>query len=390
MRKGKQGVSTGTASSTTVYQEHVPCSFAYKVVSSVDPDFSRPLVMYRGEDAADKFVRDLQKEAKQLCDQYIAKPKTMIFSTEVSLSFTNATTCHICTKPLTDDDRVRDHCHTGIYRGDAHSACDLNYRITPKSWKLPVVMHKLKGYDGHLIVKALKCEFGRFGVIPQNLEKYLSLIVGQLKFLDSFQFTRKSLDVLSKTLEDDEFKYLVESCTTSHFNIVRGKGVYPYDYMNSVERFDETELPSHDEFFNKLSGSSCSDIDYANASRVWDAFGCETITDYHDVYLQLDVLLLADFFEKFRRTCLDFYSLDPLHYYTTPGLAWDAALRMSRVELELITDENIYNLIGNSIREGISMISTRYARANNPSFPSTYDDKICELKLLGHAAMIYR
>ena len=119
-----QGVSTGTASSTTVYQEHVLCSFAYKVVSSVDPDFSRPLVMYRGEDAAYKFVPDLQKEAKQLCYEYIAKPKTMIFSTEDSLSFTNATTCHSCTKPLTDDDRVRDHCHiTGIYRGAAHSAC---------------------------------------------------------------------------------------------------------------------------------------------------------------------------------------------------------------------------------------------------------------------------
>ena len=166
----------------------------------------------------------------------------------------------------------------------------------------------------------------------------------------------------------------MESCTTSHFDLVRRKGVYPYDYMDSVERFDETELPSQDAFFNKLSGSSCSDIDYAHASRVWDAFGCETIADYHDVYLQLDVLLQVDFFEKFRRTCLDFYSLDPLHYYTTPGLAWDAALRMSRVELELITDENIYNLIENSITGGISMISTRYARANNPLLPSTYDD----------------
>ena len=319
--------------------------------------------MYRGEDAADKFVCDLQNEAKQLCYQYIAKPKMMILSTENSLSFTNATTCHICTKPLTDDDRVGDHCHiTRIYRSAAHSACNLNYRITPKS------------YDGHLIVKALKSEFGRVGVIPQNLEKYFSLILGQLKFLDSFQFTPKSLDVLSKTLEDDEFKYLVELCTISHFDLVRREGVYQYDYMDSVERFDETKLSSQDAFFNKLSGSLCSDIDYAHASRVWDAFSCETIADYHDVYLQLDVLLLTDFFEKFRRTCLDFYSLDPLHYYTTPGLAWDAALHMPRVELELITDENIYNSIKNSICGGISMISTCYARANNPSFPSTYDD----------------
>ena len=333
--------------------------------------------MYRGEYAADKFVRHLQKDARQLCDEYIAEPKTMIFSTEDSLSFTNATTCHICTKPLTDDDRVRDHCHiTGIYRGAVHSSCNLNYRITPKSWKLPVVIHNLKGYDGNLIVKALKSEFGSVGMIPQNLEKDLSLTIRQLKFLDSYQFTPKSLNVLSKTLEDDEFKYLVESCTTSHFDLVRRKGVYPYDYMDSVEWFDEAELPSQDAFFNKLSGSSCSYIDYAHASRVWDAFGCETIADYHDVYLQLDVLLLVDFFEKFRRTCLDFYSLDPLNYYPTPGLAWDAALRMSRVELELNTDENIYNLNENSVRGGMSMISTRYARADNPSFPSTYDDKL--------------
>ena len=73
-----------------------------------------------------------------------------------------------------------------------------------------MVMHNLKGYDGHLIVKSLKSEFGKVRVIPQNLEKYLSLSVGQLKFLNSFQFTPKSLDVLSKTLEDDEFKYLLK------------------------------------------------------------------------------------------------------------------------------------------------------------------------------------
>ena len=149
----------------------------------------------------------------------------MIFSTIDSLSFTNSTTCHICAKPLVDE-RVRDHCHiTRSYRGGAHSACNLNYRINPKCWKLPVVIHNLIGYDGHLNVKSLKTELGKVRVIPQNLENYLSLSVGQLKFLDSFQFTPKSLDVLSKTLEDDEFKYLVESCTTSHFDLMRRKSV---------------------------------------------------------------------------------------------------------------------------------------------------------------------
>ena len=165
-----------------------------------------------------------------------------------------------------------------------------------------------------------------------------------LKFIDSFRFTPKSLDVLLKTLEDDEFKYLIETCTVSHFDLIRRKGVYPYYYMDSADRFGEEVLPPQEAFYNKLSGNSFTDIDYAHATRVWEAFGCESMGDYHDVYLQLEVLLLADFFEKSRRTCLDCYKLDPLHYYTTPGLAWDAALRMSRVDLELITDENIYNM----------------------------------------------
>ena len=107
----------------------------------------------------------------------------------------------------------------------------------------------------------------------------------------------------------------------SHFGLVRRKGVYPYDFMDSIERLYEGDLPTQTDFYNKLNGTSCSDAEYAHAVIVWRAFGCETIVDYHDVYLQLDVLLLADFFEKFRRTCLVNYKLNPLHYYTTPGLA---------------------------------------------------------------------
>ena len=127
------------------------------------------------------------------------------------------------------------------------------------------------------------------------MEKYLSLTVGQLKFIDSFKFTPKGLDVLAKTLADDEFSYLRESCTANQFGLIRRKGVYPYDYMDSFDRFDETKLPSQDAFFSKLSGSPCSDSEYTHATR-----GSRTMADYHDIYLQFDALLLADCFEKFR------------------------------------------------------------------------------------------
>ena len=137
-------------------------------------------------------------------------------------------------------------------------------------------INNLKGYDGHLIVKSLKSEFGKVQVIPQNMEKYLSLTVGQHKFIDSFQFIPKGLDVLANNLADDESRYLRESCTSNHFGLLRRKGVYLYDYMDSFDRFDETKLPSQDAFFSKL---------YTHATRVWTT-SCRTMTDFHHIYLQ--------------------------------------------------------------------------------------------------------
>ena len=210
---------------------------------------------------------------------------------------------------------VQDHCHiVGSYRGVAHNECNPIYRISKSGWKLHVVIHNLNSYVEKLIVKALKGEFGKVRVIPQNMEKYISLTVGQLKLIDSFQFTPKGLDVLTKTLADDELRYLKESCTSNHFGLIQRKGVY--DYMDSFDRFGETKLPSQDAFFSKFSGSPCSDSEYTHATRVRTAFGYWTMADYHDIYLQLDVFLLADIFEKFRTTSLEYYSLGALLHHS--------------------------------------------------------------------------
>ena len=195
-----QGIETGIESSSHVFQEHMPCSFAYKIVSiQIFHDLLSCIE-----------VKTLLKclyancNWKQLFDEYIAAPIPMLLTATESQSFINTTICHICTTPL-GVDKVQDHYHiTGNYRGATHNECNLNYRIKPNSWKLPVVIHNLKGYDGHLIVKGLKSEFGKVRVILQNMEKYLSLRVGQLKFIDSFQFTPQGLDKPAKTLEDDE------------------------------------------------------------------------------------------------------------------------------------------------------------------------------------------
>ena len=132
----------------------------------------------------------------------------------------------------------------------------------------------------------------------------------------------KSLDKLVKTLSSNEFKYTSEAFPNpDELKLVQKKGVHPYDYIDSFEKFNETSLPSKESFFNKLNDEDISTKQYQHAQNVWNTFKCTTIRMYHDIYLKSDILLLADVFEKFRTTCISNYGLDPAHYYTTPGLA---------------------------------------------------------------------
>ena len=140
-----------------------------------------------------------------------------------------------------------------------------------------------------------------------------------------------------------KFVHSTEHCSEpQHLDLLLQKGVYPYDYMDSWERFEETKLPPQKSFYNKLSESHISAADYKHGQRVWKAFSCESLGDYHDLYMRTDVLLLADVFESFRDLCLNYYELDPAHYYTTPNFAWDAMLKKTGKQLELLTDYDQY------------------------------------------------
>ena len=159
-----------------------------------------------------------------------------------------------------------------------------------------------------------------------------------------------------------------------------------------MEKLSETQLPSKDEFYSKLSDEGISDDDYQHAINVWNTFKCKTIRDYHDLYLKSDVLLLADVFENFRATCLKHYNLDPAHYYTSPGLAWDACLKEIGQELQLLHDYDMLMMFEKGIRGGISHISKRYAESNNkymadynPDEPSTYIQYLDANNLYGWA-----
>ena len=170
----------------------------------------------------------------------------------------------------------------------------------------------------------------------------------------------------------ENFKHTSKFYQGEQLDLITRKGVYPYDYMDSIEKFAQEKLPEKKEFYSLLNKCDVSDADYEHAKRVWKKFGIRNMGEYHDLYLKSDVLLLADVFEAFRETSMSAYNLDPCHYLTLPGLAWDSMLKLTKVKLELISDVDTYNFIEKGIRGGVSVISHRYARANN-KYMTEYD-----------------
>ena len=145
--------------------------------------------------------------------------------------------------------------------------------------------------------------------------------------------------------------------------------------MDSFSKFNDTELPQREEFYSLLTNENISEDDYKHAKDVWNTFNLKNMGEYHDLYLKTDILLLTDVLENFRKTCLTYYKLDPLHYITSPGLAWDAMLKMTGINLELITDIDMQFFIEKGLRGGISYIAHRHAKANNKYTRNYYPDK---------------
>ena len=145
------------------------------------------------------------------------------------------------------------------------------------------------------------------------------------------------------------------------------KGVYLR--LDEPSKFAETKLPPQEDFYSQLQEEGISDEHCTYAQNVWDVFHCNTFGEYHDLYLKIDVLLLADVFENFRNVCLTTYELNPSQYYTAPGLSWDAMLKHTHIQLELIDDIDMYQMVEKGIRGGISVITHKHAKANNPYVP---------------------
>lgn len=370
----------GEPQKVKIYQTHKACSFAYLIVSDYE-QYNGKFELYRGMDAADVFCKKILDERDRLMKIVRNNTKMTKLTNEEQISYDMATECHICCKKL-NNDKVCDHDHiTGKYRGPAHNDCNLNFNL--KYFNIPVFFHNLKNYDSHLIIQALGKYTSNIDVIPTTEERYISFKVQNMVFLDSFAFMASSIESLSINLGSenlDKFKMtkkMFAELNEEKLRLITQKGVYPYDYFDSIDRFNETQLPDKKCFYSQLYKCDISDDDYIHAQKVWHEFNIHNLGEYHDIYLKTDVCLLADIFEEFRNVCYNNFKLDPCHYYTAPGLAWDAALKKYDKSIELIDNQNneMYLMVEEGIRGGISFIANRYFEANNKYMKSYKPDE---------------
>ena len=256
--------------------------------------------------------------------------------------------------------------------------------------------------------------------MKKKIENKIIDITYKLKFIDSFRFMDTSLSKLVDNLTDNihndkcikcksnlcfvkainekliskcidcekeyekEFnKELIERFANTYkfcdndldkFIMLLRKGVYPYEYIDEWDKFNEKVLPGKESFYSNLTLGNISEIDYAHANNVFKKFNINNLGEYHDLYIRSDTLLLADIFENFRQSCLENYELDPAHFISLPGLAWQACLKKTNVELELLTDYDMLLMVEEGIRGEICHAVQRYAHANN-KYMNDYDQK---------------
>ena len=311
-------------SSTTKINQHIPSGYSIYTNCSFDKSNNK-LSYYRGEDCMKRFCKDLKDHVTKIID---FKTKTMIpLTKEEEDNYNKENICYICKKDF-NNDKVRDHCHfTGKYRGAAHNMCNLRYKI-PKN--IPVIFHNGSTYDYHFIIKELACEFdGNFECLGENTEKYITFsvpikkrienknidITYKIKFIDSFRIMATSLSKLVDNLTDnihndkcdkcksnlcfvnavneklifkcidcekeyekgfnkellERFSNTYEFCDNdlNKFLILLRKGVYPYEYTDGWDRFNEKVLPDKDSFYSNLTMEDISKTDYVHANNVF-------------------------------------------------------------------------------------------------------------------------
>ena len=370
---------------------HEPCGFALTVIEhgNPEPKFTH---LDSSVNCMQNFVQMIHKLAKDIHEQ---KRKHPFFRGDRSSLHKDASKqCWICENEFSEtDEKDLDHCqNSGGFLGWAHPQCN---RARRNSNFIPVIGHNIQNYDLHHICLSLqKCEpTTTINVIPATDEKYIAMMLGvqvdrveradkkvvpvyeYLRFVDSYKLFNGSLEKLVESLPESEFgimESMFAHIPAPDRQLLKQKGYYPYSYMSDRSKFAERELPALSKWTNSLENGkiSINESELDKAKKMWQLLNCETMQDYHDSYLKLDVALLACCSEYCRKISFQTYRLDVAQFFTAPNMAKDAALRITKARVELLTEPEHLHMIEQSVRGGItSVFETRYFKANNQFLP---------------------
>ena len=387
-KTNKSTMEEETVSKDYISKKHVANSYRIRIVSDVDLQI--PLdYEYVGEETDIHFVKQICElertitfRLRELSKENI-KPK---LTKAEQLKFLSAKECILCGEELKGD-RVRDHCHfTGKYEGACHKKCNVKAtQLFKGNIKIPLFFHNAN-YDKNCFINAFRVLKGdeyikKIGGVPCNMEIFKSLNINNICIMDSYAHLSSSLSSLIDNLPDEK-KVALQTITDDpeKFELINKKGFYPYEFVDSIDKLDTpiSEL-KREHFDSKLylestaKGTGLTDDDWEHIQTVITSFNIKTLREWHDLYLKIDVFGLCDVFEYYRELSMKTYGLDPAHYIGLPSLTWNAGLKETKVKLQNITDPDLFMFFEKMKRGGVSVISHRYAKANNEYLPD-YDE----------------
>ena len=347
-----------------------PYLIGYILKCNYDEKFSKKCQVFIGDQCIEKMILNLIFTERPYIWKIIKENFNNPIERNPDLTKFDINTCHLCNKKIIDKP-VKNHCHfTSKMLGYAHNKCNLRYKFkkdnTNDDFLINVFAHNSQNFDQSFLIRALQNLDNKipFSCLPRNSNKFISLQIGSFIFKDSYLFLNKSLDYLTKTIDDND-RISLKQEFGKNYKLLTKKGIYPYDYFDNTKKYNEQKLPDKKEFFNKINNKNISDEDYNHAKNVFEKFKCENLLDYSILYLKSDICHLSDIFQKFSKFAYETYELDPRHSYTLPGFSWQAMLKMTKIKLELVSDPDMYLFLMDSIRGGISVCNKKHVIADN-------------------------
>jgi hypothetical protein len=244
----------------------------------------------------------------------------------------------------------------------------------------------LAGFDSHLLIKALNMESAQFSILPKNMEQIITMKVGKYRLIDSLSFMPQSLETLTANLKAKGLDHFIQTKklakhSNAKLELLTQKGVYPYEFITSMDRLSDTKLPEIHDFYSSLKQSGISPEDYQRAQAVWDTFKCKTLSDYTRLYCRSDTYLLADCWKNFCEGASSHLKLHPeAGYVTLPTYSSDCQKLMmyrERGEVMSLIDETkkqFHDDVTGGVRGGSVMLRQKAA----------FDD-VMENLLMSHA-----